>query len=143
MFKCLTRNGQGFTLTELVIVIVIIGVIATLAIPYFTTSQERARGKEAIINLKLMAAAEKIYRMESGNYYPLPGQGEQSVVGQINSDLKLSLTEANWDYSINNTNGFTARAKRLPGYGSYSNCEYSLAANDADGEPNYTSACPQ
>jgi len=123
---------------ELIAVIIIIGILASIAIPSYNRSRERAVGQEARANLKLIVAAEKIYNMETGNYY------FSSVMADINSNLKLSLTATNWSYSITSAGTYTAAARRASGYGSYSNCIYSLAYNDADGEPdpNSTSYCP-
>ncbi|MCM8795768.1 MAG: prepilin-type N-terminal cleavage/methylation domain-containing protein, partial [Candidatus Omnitrophica bacterium] len=59
---------RGFTLLELVVVIIIIGILATFGISQYIPARERALGKEAIANLKLIAAAERIYRMETGRY---------------------------------------------------------------------------
>lgn len=138
------RDSQkGFTLLELVIVVMVIGILTTLGISQYFPVKERALGKEAISNLKLIAAAERIYRMETGGYYPSPGATESNVAN-INDALKLLLTEANWDYSITTTGNpastFTVTAARN-GTGGYLNCQYTLTHNDADGEPNPTS-CP-
>jgi general secretion pathway protein G len=48
----------AFTLLEFLVVIIIIGILAALALPNFGKAKEHALGKEAIANLKLMAAAE-------------------------------------------------------------------------------------
>lgn len=135
---------SAFTLLELIIVIVIIGILATFAMPQFIVTKERALDKEAIANLKLIAAAERIYRMENGRYYPSPAATE-SDAGNINTNLKLFLTETNWDYSITTTGDpadtFTATAARN-GTGGYLDCQYTLTHNDADGEPNPNASCP-
>jgi len=63
------KKDKGFTLVELLIVVVIVGILAALGLPQFTKAREHAMGKEAIVNLKLIAAAEKIYRMEASAYF--------------------------------------------------------------------------
>ncbi|MDD5562063.1 MAG: prepilin-type N-terminal cleavage/methylation domain-containing protein [Candidatus Omnitrophica bacterium] len=92
---------RSFTLIELLIVIVIIGVLAALAFPGFSTSKERALDREARSSLGLIQAAEKIYKMESGFYYP--PSGSTSVVSNINTYLKVSLPSAgiSWTYTVN------------------------------------------
>lgn len=97
---------KGFTLVELIIVIVIIGILATFAMPQFASTKERTLDKEAQANLKLIQAAEKIYRMEMATYYPdCPPCGSTSTITDINDKLKLSLpaSSANWIYTVSTT----------------------------------------
>lgn len=109
-------RSRAFTLVELMIVIVIIGVLATLSIVQFSGPKEQALEKEAKANLKLISAAEKIYRMEAGHYIDAP---DENAINQI---LRLMLpaneTTKNWDYSVTATGGgtgFSASATRTKG----------------------------
>jgi type IV pilus assembly protein PilA len=72
------RRNDGFTLTELVIAVAIIGMLAAMAIPNFMRYQARARRGEAYANLASIARAERSYYAEKGIYYealtqPNPG----------------------------------------------------------------------
>jgi len=63
------RNRRGgFTLVELMIVVAIIGVISSIAIPSMQDSARRARRSEAFLNLKGIYTAQKIYFTEEGRY---------------------------------------------------------------------------
>ena len=116
----------GFTLMETLVVIIIIGILASLGTISYSGVRERAIGKEAKANLRLIAAAEKIYRMEYGFFYP--STGNETLLTNINSFLRLSLTARNWDYSINpaNTIAFTAYADRSTTTGTGSDCKYKI-----------------
>lgn len=115
---------RGFTLLEILIVVVIIGILASLGLPNFIKTREYALEQEAVSNLQLIRQAERIYRMEMGNYYP--ANGREDNITNINNALKLSLNENNWDYYIDGgTNSFTAYADRI-GSGGYLNCTYSI-----------------
>ena len=126
----------------MLVVIIIIGILAALALPQFNKSKEYAIGKEAIANLKLIAAAEKIYRMEANAYFPIPS-GSNSSITDINSYLRLSIpsgTSKNWDYSVTGAAGsFSSEAQRTSG--SYSDCQYSI--DQSQDEPVVASGtCP-
>ena len=95
---------KGFTLTELIIVIVIIGIIIAFASPQFIATKERALDKEAKVVIALIQAAEKTYRMEQTFYYPYPA-GTATDVTNINNYLRLSLpvvgASSIWNLSVN------------------------------------------
>lgn len=85
---------QGFSLLELLVVIVIIGVLSTIGLSHYGAMKERTLDKEAAANLKLMQAAEKVYHLETGTYYT------STDTTAINQELKLSLpvTSPDWQY---------------------------------------------
>jgi prepilin-type N-terminal cleavage/methylation domain-containing protein len=130
------RAPRGFTLLEVLIVVIIIGIIATVGLINYTGVRERALGKEARANLKLVAAAERIYRMEYGCYY-----GPQAEEANINTFLKLSLPTAarrTWDYAI--TGGgtatpdqFSSTASRTTSTGA--TCTYTITQDQEEPTP--------
>jgi len=67
------KRTQGFTITELMIVVVIIGVLATLAIPTFTSYIYKARVTEATNFLGEIKQRQESYRNEFGQYCPVSG----------------------------------------------------------------------
>lgn len=98
MYK-LTKANKGYTLTEMLVVIIIVGILAALALVNYTKAKEQTIDKEARANLKLVQAAQKIYRMENTFYYPNAGTADTSG---INTNLRLSMPEGasrNWSYS--------------------------------------------
>ncbi len=102
---------KSFTLVELIIVVVIIGILVAFASPQFAVTKERALDKEAKAIISLIQAAEKIYKMEEGPYYPWP-TGSTANITNINNFLRLSLpapATPQWTYTVNsNTQRVTA-----------------------------------
>jgi len=62
------RSQHGFSLTELMIVVAIIGILAAIAIPKFMSFQARAKQSEAKANLVHIHTAEMAYFAEYNGY---------------------------------------------------------------------------
>ena len=88
------RNEPSFTLMELLIVVVIIGVIAGFAIPGYQKAMEKATEKNAIIKLQSIIAGMKIYRAKNGSYpaFDMPD------LTSINTNLGLSVVPDTMSY---------------------------------------------
>jgi type IV pilus assembly protein PilA len=68
MFRHFHRNSKGFTLIELMIVVVIIGILAALAIPRFMRSTTKSKQSEAKQLLKQVYTMQRAYRQEYNSY---------------------------------------------------------------------------
>ena len=64
-----TRSSAGFTLIELMIVVALIGVLASVALPGFLAYQAKTRRTEAYANLKAVASSETAFYATKGFYH--------------------------------------------------------------------------
>lgn len=61
------NNRIGFTLVELMIVVVIIGILVAIAVPIYASSQEKARASACLANQKTINEASYKWHLEKGN----------------------------------------------------------------------------
>jgi len=63
-----SRGRKGFTLVELAVVIIIIGILAAFAVPRFLDSVERSKAGEAFNYLAAVRSAQERYSIRQGTY---------------------------------------------------------------------------
>ncbi len=80
--------GSGFTLIELMVVIVILGVLAGLIVPRLTDKPERARVVKAKMQIESLAMALKQFKLDNG-FYPSTEQGLAALVNKPNTGETL------------------------------------------------------
>lgn len=73
------QRERGFTLIELMIVIIILGLLATIVVPRFMGEEEKARRTSAVVQIKNIEAALKLFKLDSG-FYPSTEQGLEALV---------------------------------------------------------------
>ncbi len=64
----ISKRQQGFTIVELLIVIVVIGILAALVITTFTGIQQKARNTERQTDIKAIHGQVEAYYAQSGKY---------------------------------------------------------------------------
>jgi general secretion pathway protein G len=69
----------GFTLLEIMIVVFIIGLLATLVAPKLLGRAEDARRTKAVADMKAVQQALELYRLDTGDY-PTTAQGLDALV---------------------------------------------------------------
>jgi len=63
--SALGRKAAGFTLVEIMIVVLIIGILLAIAIPNFVTARNSSRARACIANLKEIDSAKQQYVMDN------------------------------------------------------------------------------
>ena len=74
-----TRDRRGFTLIELMVVIVILGILAGLIVPRIMGRPEQAKRLKARMQIESISTALKLYKLDNGAY-PSTEQGLQALV---------------------------------------------------------------
>lgn len=73
------RRARGFTLIEIMVVIVILGVLAALVVPRVLDRPDEARRVAAKSDIAAIVGALKLYRLDNGRY----PTGEQGLVALV------------------------------------------------------------
>lgn len=79
------RSQQGFTLIEVMVVIAIIGIMATLIVPQIMSKPDEARVIAAKQDINSIVQALKLYRLDIGRY-PTTEQGLSALVAKPTSE---------------------------------------------------------
>jgi general secretion pathway protein G len=73
------RSNRGFTLIEIMVVIVILSLLAVLVAPKIIGRTDDAKVADAKVQIRNLESALKLYKLDSGNF-PSTEQGLQALV---------------------------------------------------------------
>ena len=111
------RHGpaRGFTLVEIMIVVVIIGLLAALAIPAFQRVQRASQNARIVNDFRVFTQSFEIYNSQNGTW---PGNAGAGVVPSspvsMNGDFKVATWQAvtvlggRWNWDNNTSSGGNA-----------------------------------
>ncbi len=75
------KNVAGFTLIEVMVVVVIIGILAAMIVPTIMNRPEQARMVKAKQDIMIIQSALDLYKLDNG-FYPSTDQGLQALVSK-------------------------------------------------------------
>ena len=120
--KIFSRKS-GFTIVELLIVIVIVGILSTLVIITYNSIQARTRDSARIHSIKSLQKAVEAYYIENGQY-PLSANGSGNWAGHCPNF-------GNYDTYIIGISSYLSRLPTDPKYDASWNC-YLYRSNGTD-----------
>jgi len=95
-----TRSNKGFTLVEIMIVVVIIGLLAAMAIPAFQKVRQSSQDKAVLNNARQLSAAADQYFLENGGVAEVP---VATLKTEYVKTLNTSRSGETWPTTISRT----------------------------------------
>jgi prepilin-type N-terminal cleavage/methylation domain-containing protein len=129
---------QSFTLLELMIVLIIIGIMMSMGMVNHYKAVEMARIKQASAILRVIRDAQQNYRMRNGSAVTCATLASCRDLLGINA--VMNLDEASWTLSCSSAAPAISVIRRTTG--TYTGCEYSMYLNANDTMWKSAGTCP-
>jgi len=94
---------KGFTLSEMLVVVLVIGVLAAIALPSYTKSVKKSRVSDALSNLEIVSAKQQDYLINNERYATTFKELNVPVSG-LNEDSNTA-TIGNFTYTLSDDGG--------------------------------------
>ena len=85
------RSRNAFTLIEIMVVIIILGLLAAFVIPNITGKSEEAKQKLVCIQMKSLNESLKMFKVDNGSY-PTSEEGLKALLNNPNPDVYTSYS---------------------------------------------------
>jgi len=146
----ITHDKKGFSLIEITVAVIVLGVITAVAVPSYTSCVQQGAQQAAGNNIKIILAAQQNYYFTNSNYCINTNTGNNITCGDlnhINNSLHLNVVDQYYTYSCfsgNTPNSVRCVATSLSGSGTCSCNGITFSTNCTPSVCNYacTPVCP-
>jgi prepilin-type N-terminal cleavage/methylation domain-containing protein len=118
---------KGFTLVELLVVIILVSILAAIGVPLYLHYSETSKVREALGTIKAIITSQKVEKIKTLQYYTATGGTAATIFLKKGIDLTDSI------YFTYETNGdadaFTVTATATPESGITGTITYDSATN--------------
>jgi prepilin-type N-terminal cleavage/methylation domain-containing protein len=99
------RKDEGFTLVELMVVVLIIGILVAIAIPVFNAAKTNAETKSCRGTMRTVEGQARAYEAETGSLPTAIGDLTGGTSPYLKSTPKCPTTGATYSYATLGTDG--------------------------------------
>ncbi|MDH3584438.1 MAG: prepilin-type N-terminal cleavage/methylation domain-containing protein [Phycisphaerae bacterium] len=120
-----TSRNQGFTLVEILIVVVILGILAAIVIPQFTSASESAKAGSVMTQLQTIRSQLSLYQIQHQGVYP--------TLAELQAGWGVMLEKTDADGTINAAGKFGPYLQKEPVNPFTSSSLLAAGTSEADG----------
>lgn len=100
------RKNQGFTLVEILIVVVILGILAAIVIPQFTNASESAKASSLVSQMQTIRSQLELYQVQHNGNYP--------TLAQLQASWGVMTSKTDVDGTINASGAYGPYLQQAP-----------------------------
>lgn len=141
----MTKNYKGFTLIEMLVVVLIIGILAAIALPQYRRITEKTRAMEAVQTVKIISDAMERYYLINDSYPEHSGSSCEYLEEVLDIDISQNSNSFNYHCYKNSyvamrrkdeTNGYSYQISKIyntdmPNYKRALTCDVNLGLENS------------